>query len=170
MSESEDDMRRNCSICLTPVEEESASVLAMGGYGTPKCLCDACASLIDTVSGSRDYDSISSAMDAITDKMSRANIDDRVTVSTVTDILKSGAERARAIKDGTYDFSLDDQPSADGGLDDIPDELRETEEDRLLDEKEARANKKFDTFLNYAWVAVGAVALVVIALKIFGVL
>ena len=86
--------------------------------------------------------------------MSKSNIDDRVTVATVTEMLADSAKRAQKIKEGTYDFSLDDAEEAEG-FDEIPEELQETEEDRLLDKKEKAANEKFDKFMNWMWIGVG---------------
>ena len=151
-------MKRNCSICLKRVEGDDAPVLAMGGYGNPKVLCDECAELIDKMTLSRDYDEITAAINGVAERMSAANIDDRVTVATMTEMFESSAKRAQSIKEGTYDFALDEVES-DEGFDEIPEELQETEEDRLLDEKEAEANAKLDKFLNWAWVGV-AIALV----------
>ena len=132
-------MKRNCSICLKRVEGDDAPVLAMGAYGNPKVLCDECAA---------------------------ANIDDRVTVATMTEMFESSAKRAQAIKEGTYDFALDEVES-DEGFDEIPEELQETEEDRLLDEKEAEANAKLDKFLNWAWVGVAIAVVGFIIYRIF---
>ncbi len=150
-------MRRNCCTCLTRVDEESASILTMGAYGTPKCLCEECATLVDTITLGRDYDEITSAMEKITEKMSAANIDDRVTVSTMTELLRQSAERAQKIKDGEYDFSSD-EPAENECFEEIPEELQETEEDRLLDEKDAAASAKFDKVLNIIWIVVGSAA------------
>lgn len=147
-------MGKNCCTCLTRIENEDAPVLTMGAYGNPKLLCDDCAELVETASFGKDYDSIVAAMDRLTAKMSAANIDDRVTVNTVTAMLAENAERAQKIKDGTYDFSLDEEKENEG-FDEIPEDLQETEEDRLLDEKEAEANAKFDKFLNWAWIGAG---------------
>lgn len=150
-------MSKNCCTCLSRIENENAPVLTMGAYGNPKLLCDDCAELVETASFGKDYDSIVAAMDRLTAKMSAANIDDRVTVDTVTAMLSENAERAQKIKDGTYDFALDDE-KANEGIDEIPEELMETEEDRLLDEKEAEANAKLDEFLNWAWIGAGIAA------------
>ena len=148
--------RKNCSTCLTRITSEDAPVLIMGAYGTPKLLCDECAALIDTITLGREYDEITAAMQALTEKMSSANIDDRFTVDTVTKILSDSAVRAQKIKEGTYDFALDEQE--DEGFDEIPEELQETEEDRLLDEKEAEDNAKFDKFMNKLWIVLGIAA------------
>ena len=78
------------------------------------------------------------------------------------------AERAQKIKQGNYDFSLDEIADADSedGFDDIPEELRETEEDRLQDEKDAELLKKIDKVLNWLWIGVGAFAVIVVIIKL----
>ena len=149
--------RKNCSTCLTKITSEDAPVLVMGAYGTPKLLCDDCAALIETITLGRDYDEITAAMQALTEKMSSANIDDRFTVNTVTKILADSAVRAQKIKEGTYDFTLDEQEDEES-FEEIPEELQETEEDRLLDEKEAEENAKFDKFMNKLWIVIGIAA------------
>ena len=149
-------MGKNCCTCLKKIENENAPVLAMGAYGTPRLLCDDCAALIDTVTLGRDYDEITAAMQNLTDVITKSNVDDRLAVSTVTEILEESAKRAQQIKEGTYDFSLDEVEEE--GFDEIPEELQETEEDRLLDQKEAESNAKFDKFMNWLWIGVGALA------------
>lgn len=149
--------RKNCSTCLTRITSEDAPVLIMGAYGTPKLLCDDCAALIETITLGRDYDEITAAMQALTEKMSSANIDDRFTVNTVTKILSDSAVRAQKIKEGTYDFTLDEQEDEES-FEEIPEELQETEEDRLLDEKEAEENAKFDKLMNKLWIVIGIAA------------
>ena len=150
-------MKRNCCTCLKRIESEDAPVLAMGNYGTPKVLCDDCAALIEKMTLGKDYDEVTEAMHSITDIMSAANVDDRVTLATMTEMLENSAKRAQQIKEGTYDFALDEVESEEG-FDEIPEELQETEEDRLLDEKEAAAGAKFDKVLNIIWIIVGAAA------------
>ena len=140
-----------CSICLKAITNEEAPVLTMGSYGTPRLLCDECAAHIENMTRGRDYESIVASMDAITEASSRANIDDKPTVTAVTSILQTSAERAAQIKDGTYDFSLDEIEEEDY---EIPEDMKETEEDRALDEKEKKQNEKFDKILNWVWIAV----------------
>jgi hypothetical protein len=77
-------------------------------------------------------------------------------------LLLKAAKRAAAIKDGEYDFALDEvaeQETAEGeeateGFDEIPEELLESEEDAELDRRDAEIGKKFDKVLNWVWVAV----------------
>ncbi len=129
----------------------------MGAYGNPKLLCDECADLVETMSFGKEYDEVVTAMNSLTARMSSANVDDRVTVATVTEMLSECAKRAQKIKEGSYDFSLDEE-KANEGMDEIPEELQETEEDRLLDEKEKEANAKFDKVMNWMWIGVGIAA------------
>lgn len=140
----------NCSVCLKLIDTDTAPVLTMGAYGTPRCLCDDCAEQIEIFTRGTDYDKITAAMDEIGERMSRANIDDKMTVSCVTHMLVDAAKRANAIKDGSYDFSLDTEEEEYI----IPDELLESEEDRALDEKEARSKEKMDKVMNWVWLAV----------------
>ena len=144
-------MSKVCSVCLKQITNEDAPVLTMGSYGTPRLLCDECAGYIETMTGSRDYDEIVKAMDKLTEAVSRANIDDKPTVATVTELLATSAERAAAIKNDSYDFSLDEVEEEDY---EIPEDMKETEEDRALDEKERIRVEKFDKILNWLWAAV----------------
>lgn len=156
-------MGKICSTCLCRIENEDAPVLTMGAYGTPKLLCDDCAALVETMTSSTDYDEISKAMSDLTDVITKSNADDRIVVETVTSLLESSAKRAQQIKEGTYDFSLDE---TDEGFDELPDDLQETEEDRLLDEKDAEANAKFEKILNWLWIAFGVLAGAVIIWRV----
>ena len=148
-------MGKNCCTCLSRIENDDAPVLTMGAYGTPKLLCDDCAALVETITYGRDYDEIAEAMSTLTDVITKSNADDRKVVATVTEILENGAKRAQKIKEGTYDFALDE---VDEGFEEIPEELQETEEDRLLDEKEAESNARMDRIINWMWIVVGALA------------
>ena len=153
-----------CCTCLRRIENEDAPVLTMGGYGTPKLLCDDCAALVETVTRGTNYDEITEAMKTLTARMSASNVDDRYTVATMTNLLAESAERAQQIKEGTYDFALDDVEEE--GFDEIPEELRETEEDRLLDEKDAAEAAKFDKIMNWLWVGVGIAAALLLIWKL----
>lgn len=151
-------MKRNCCTCHLRIDDENAPVLTMGAYGTPKCLCEKCAELVDKVVYGKTYEEVTSAMEEITARMSESNVDDKVTLSTMTELLANSAERAQKIKDGTYDFSLDEEQESDDSFDEIPEELQETEEDKLLDQKEEEAMKKFDKVLNVLWILTGIFA------------
>ena len=151
-------MRKICCTCLSRIENEDAPVLVMGAYGTPKLLCDQCAELVETITLGTDFNEITGSMQALMDRMSASNVDDKFTLNSVTKLLTDSAKRAQKIKEGTYDFSLDEAEDPDS-FDEIPEELQETEEDKLLDEKEAAANAKFDKVMSWIWVGVGVGAL-----------
>ena len=68
-------------------------------------------------------------------------------------MMRRAGERAAAIEKGTYDFSEDASEDEEEMIE-IPEELRETEEDRALDEKDAEAEKKFDKIMNWAWAGI----------------
>ena len=141
-----------CSICLKRIEREDAPLLCMSGSGIPRCLCDECASDIERATLGKEYDGIIEALDKISDNLSKNNVDDPVTIDTVTDILNSSAERAKLIAAGEYDFSLDEAEESE--FDEIPEDMLESEEDRQLDaEEEERANR-LDKVLNWVWLAV----------------
>ncbi len=134
---------------------EDSPILVMGAYGIPKCLCDSCASDMELVTGGKDYSEIESAMERIGKKMSSFSAD-KQTFETVNELLKSAAERAKKIRDGSYDFSLDNEElESSDELIDIPEELRESEEDIALDKKDEEKQKKFDKFFN--WVTIGMI-------------
>ena len=163
-------MQKLCSICNKAVDSETASILTVGGYGNAKYLCDDCAHELDAATTAREYDEIKSAMDSIGEKMSKNNIDDELVIATVGELFIGVKKRAKAIKEGTYDFSLD-EPSNDtvtvqeGSEEefDIPEELRETEEDKELDEKEKKQSLFFDKIFNWISLALifGGVAALV---------
>lgn len=146
-----------CSICQRAIAEEEPKILSMGAYGTPRYICDECSADIDEVTLGRDYEKIAATMDKIGKLLADSN-PDKGTFNTVNSIMKDAAERAKKIKDGTYDFSLDEEDCDTGddeGFDEIPEELLETEEDRELDRRDEEKSRKFDKFYN--WVLTGVI-------------
>lgn len=162
-----------CALCAKMPETEEPAILALGRYAKPRYICEICEAEIDTATLSKNYDEAVSAIESLGEKMLGFGKDDPITVDAIKNILERASKRAAAIKDGTYDFSLDDEdPSSEEeeSFDEIPEELQETEEDKALDAKDAESAKKFDKVLNWLWVAVFGVAAVVIVLRMFGVL
>lgn len=133
-----------CSLCLDAVDSEEADILTMGAYGTPKYLCPECAKKIENVTSGRDYDSIVDSLDELNATVLKNNIDNRMVLEAITKILADGAERAKKIKDGTLDFEKEEAESAAEEEFEITEELAESEEDKLLDERDAKVQKKFD--------------------------
>ncbi len=149
-----------CSVCSKKVEE-NAPVLAYGAYGIPRLLCADCESDLDTVTTDSDVAKIREAMRRLGERMT-ANEADDLTVGTMNGILSEAADRAKRIESGEYDpeeeldgeesddenGASDSSSAEDGELDEIPEELLETEEDRALDEEEKRKQAKFDKIFN----------------------
>lgn len=153
-----------CCICFSKIDPETAPILTIGKLGNPRCLCPECESLFDTATLGKTYEEITEACREIGDTMTRHNADDETVFCEVNNIISSSMERAEAIKDGSYDFSLDEEliesTNAAEVKEELPEELRETEEDIELDKKDQRVGKIIDTVTS--WIAglalVGAVA------------
>ena len=145
-----------CCICERNIERDDAPVLSMGGAGYARVLCDRCAELLDTATLGQNYDEIKSSIAEIGEIM--ANHDpDHVTLTVVSGLVYNASKRAKAIQDGSYDFSLDAEGS-DEGFDEIPEELRESEEDIQKDKEEEEKLKKFDKIYNYILIGAGIAA------------
>ena len=151
-----------CVLCNREVNEETSAVLEMGAYGNPKYLCDECSSDLDTATLGTEIEAIGSAMERLGKKMSETDPSSR-TFATVSSILERAAGRAKKIKDGSYDFSLDEASLDEAELEEIPEELKETEEDRELDRQDEEKEERFNRFFDYATfgVLIGVVIFVV---------
>lgn len=148
-----------CSVCLKPIEGEDAPILTISGAGVARCLCTECAEDVETASCAREYDKISEAMDRLAANLSEKNIDDSVTLAAMDDILKHAAARATLIKAGKYDFSKDEE-NEEEILEELPEDMLESEEDKELDARDIERANKLDKILNWVWagVLVAAVA------------
>ena len=136
-----------CCICNRKIEREDPAVLAMGGAGIPRYLCDDCEKMLDDATLSTDYDTAGAAIGKLSKLMADGD-PDPVTYAIVKGILLKSSDRAVAIKEGTYDFALDEQPDADEGYDEVPEDLQETEEDKEKDRIDEEKQKKFDKVYN----------------------
>ena len=149
-----------CCICHAPTEE-NAPVLTVSGYGIPRCLCPRCASVLDRLTLGRDPEDIRAAAEELSALMTAGGTEDSLVTGTVEQIFTTAAERAEAIKAGTYDFSADvsggeeeDETAPESAEDSVPEELRETEEDKEMDRREEESERRFDKVLNYVWLGV----------------
>ena len=158
-------MTDRCCVCKAPVDTENAPMLTMSGFGIPRYMCGECSADFDEATTATDFDAIKAALDRIGEKIPLVDVDDKITLAAIAEIMKGAKERAKAIENGTYDFGAD-APSDD----EIPEELLETEEDRELDRRDAEKVKKIDTIMNYVCAAavVGAVGfLIYTVIKLF---
>ncbi len=144
-----------CSICYKKIEDtENAPILAMGHYGTPRYICPECEELIETAQKSREIEKIESAMARLGQTVGNVSAGDEIVLETVEEIFRTATERAEKIKLGTYDFSLDEAEGEEFELEEIPEELLETEEDKKKTEREAEINKKFNKVMDIITAAV----------------
>ena len=136
---------KKCSLCAKRLEKEEPEILTVGSYGVARYLCDDCAALLDKMTLSTEVSDIKEAYDAVVEKMLDGPLIDESANETLQNMLVSAKERAEAIKAGTYDFSLD-TPTDE--MDEIPEELLESEEDIELDRKRDERAAKLDKVLN----------------------
>ena len=132
----------NCCICEKSVEREDAPILAMGGAGYARVLCDECDRELQVATRGHDVEEIKAAINSLSTKMANGE-PDTVTYRMMSEILITATQRAMEIKDGTYDFARDDEEDNEG-FDEIPEELLESDEDIELDKKDEEKAKKFD--------------------------
>lgn len=142
-----------CTICQSSELHADSPILVMGAYGVPKYLCDTCSADLDAATGERDFSLIEAAMERVGKRLADGKAD-KQTVEVVASVLERAGKRARAIKNGSYDFSLDECEACDGELSEIPEELLESEEDKELDRRDEEKQRQFDEF--FKWVAIGA--------------
>ena len=150
-------MNKLCCVCKKNTDSENSAILVMGGFGNPKFLCSECSEDFDKATGATDFDTIKAAIEKIGENLSKNNISDDTVLDTIEGIFAESIDRAEKIKAGTYDFSMDKEQSDQS--DDIPEELMESEEDKLLDQREAKTNKKIDGILNWVFVAIFVLAI-----------
>ena len=152
-------MARHCVICKRPIEKEEPAILMMGGYGVPKCICEECENTVDLLNESEDAGEIREGCRQLGEALTRGDTGDESVIVTVNEIIAEAGKKAESIENGTYDPNEEKEEEEEY---DITEDLEETEEDRKLDEEEARANKIYNTVSS--WVA-GII--IVIALGFF---
>ena len=151
----------SCAICGRPVDKENAPILTMGGYGNPRYVCEHCSADLEVVTEGTDAEKINLAINSLADKISKKNTDDSATLNTLSEILKDGRERAETIKNGGV---VDTAEVDECEMDDIPEHLAETEEDKAKDTRDAAKNAKIQKILDvltYGIFGAAVVALVI---------
>lgn len=157
-------MAKHCCICKKTIENESESpVLVMGAFGNPKCLCPICDLDFCTATTSHDPDEAIDAAKRLGDSLTAGNTGDPQIIELVNETIINAGTRAEKIREGTYDFSLDEEDATEEF--DITEDMKETEEDRLKTEEEERTNKLVDTITSWAFGVVLVAALVYFIIK-----
>ena len=155
----------SCSICNNQINEENAPIIAMGGTGRARYICDRCAEDVERATRGREPEEIRESIKRLAERMSEFRVEDEVVISSVNSILEGATERANLIEDGSYDFLAEEEAEVE---DDVPEELAETEEDRALDEAENEKNKKIDKIFN--WITAGICVLAVVGVVLLYIL
>lgn len=158
-------MEKLCAVCKKKVDSETAAILTLGGYANAKYLCEECDADMEIATRSRECSEISGAMDRITKKMSAAEIDDKLSLKTVSDLLAEAKDRAEQISRGEYDFAKEEED--DAAVEEVPEELRETEEDKIRDEEEREQNKRIDRIIGVISAVVISATFAYIAYRLF---
>lgn len=130
------------------VDSETAAILTIGGFGNPKYICEECDVDFAEATGAKDLESIKAAMNRISKKMTSVGQADKLVLKSVGGIMEEAASRAKKIQEGTYDFSNETVGNSDEDQE-IPEDLKETEEDKELDRMEADRNQKIDKIINW---------------------
>lgn len=154
------DKKRHCSLCYGAAPEDAA-ILTVGRLGNPRYLCEECDALLEKVTGGQRYEEIKEAWDALSEKIAEAANEDQVVEEALAEVFTNAKERADKIKEGTYDFSLDEEETSDEvetdseglafGLDDPEVEL--TEEQKAEQARKEKLEKQINTISN--WVCGG---------------
>ena len=153
----------SCAICKREIDMESAPIIAMGGFGHPRCICDECADKLDVMSTSLDTEEIKAAMKHVADMMANNTGDDMVAHNAVKIILMEAGARVEKLESGTYT-----EESVEEEILDVPEELEETEEDRELDRQDEIKNQKLDKIFN--WISIGILAAAAVGIAIYFIL
>ena len=159
-----------CCICHRPTEAETSGILTMGGYGIPKYLCPECEEAVAITTSSEDSAEIRTAIEKLGRTLSAADTGDAQVISLVTGMIDEAGKRAQAIDDGSYiprenapidssEGEVEQTEHGEGAIEklvdedefDITEDLEETEEDRLKDEKDAELTRKLDTV--FSWIS-----------------
>lgn len=150
-----------CCICQQEVAREDAPVLTYGGYGHPRVLCDRCDACLTSLTRGREPATVRTAMEELSALRPLMDERDMAATRELTLLVDGAAERLRAIEAGEYDFAAEE--AEDGAVEDVPEELLETEEEREAEEQREERERKNDRIFSYVWsvVMVAAIAAIV---------
>ena len=156
-----------CSLCARLIGQgEDSAILTMGGYAHPRYLCPDCAARLDVMGGAEDPVAIREAMDRVASDLEKRGTDDRAAMETVVGLLSHASERLAAIEAGTYDFAEDGETPEEEIPEDVPEELRESEEDIAQEEEESARVRRTDSILNILLAVAMAAAVIALLIKL----
>ncbi len=177
-------MSTKCCLCYKEIEAQAPAILTHGGFGHPRCLCADCEALLDTAIGGKTPQQVREALRTLADMRIQCDGFDRATEQTLLPLMEQGAARMQAMENGTYaqepetesedavsnmcddaaavceENAADDAAEtpvdepAEQDLYDIPEELRESAEDRAMDEVVQARERAFDKYFQFVWLGV----------------
>lgn len=157
-----------CSVCQQQFESEAPDVLTFTKKGAAKLICPHCKEIYETASFSRDPDEAATAIKELREITAQNH--DAIVLDLFAETFPEMEARVTAIRDGSYDFSLDELSDEDDG---IPEEYKQdpeeaAEEARLAEE--AKRITPIDRIITALWIVVGIVATISLGLTIYRVL
>lgn len=154
-----------CCICQQTVEREDAPVLTYGAYGHARVLCDRCDACLTALTRGRESVKIREALEELSTLRPLMDERDMAATGELTRLIDGAAERLYAIEAGDYDFAAEE--AEDGEVEDIPEELLETEEEREAEARREERERKNDRVFSYVWGAVMVAAIAAIVYILF---
>lgn len=130
--------RKRCSVCTRDIESDEPAILVMGAYASPRYLCSECEEDFDLLTTAADAELVGKTVEKIYKKLVDSNCTDEIVLEAVDEIKSSTAQR---ISGETCEQSEEE-------LVEIPEELRESEEDIAEAKREEERAKIFDKVMN----------------------
>lgn len=147
----------HCSVCNKEFDSESPDILTFSQKGSPRLICENCKDLYVTATKSHDPDEAENALQTLRTML--AECDDLAVLELCNEEFPAAEKRIAAIRDGSYDFS-DDATDTEAEPE-IPEELRESEEDKKAyaeAEERLKHDTLFDKITTGLWIVAGCVA------------
>ena len=144
-------MKNACAVCQAAFESDAPDVLFFSKSGSARYVCPHCAEIYEKATLSREPEEIENSLEALygyTDRLT-----DVATLEFLALSLGDAKKRLSDIRNGCYDFSLDEEEAPIS--EEIPEEYRPDE----AIEKEAKEKAKrltlFDRIVDILWILVG---------------
>lgn len=144
-------MKNACAVCQAAFESDQPDVLFFSKSGSARYICPHCAEIYEKATLSRDPDEIEGALSALYSDTDR--LTDVATLEFLALSLGDAKKRLSDIRNGSYDFALDEEdvPVSE----EIPEEYRP---DEAIEKEAAEKAKKltlFDRIIDILWILVG---------------
>lgn len=155
-------MKIACAVCQAAFESDVPDVLFFSKSGSARYVCPHCAKIYEKATLSRDPEEIEDSLSSLYDHTDR--LTDVATLEFLALSLGDAKKRLSDIRNGTYDFALDEEevPVSE----EIPEEYRP---DDAIEKEAAEKAKRltlFDRIIDILWILVGVGAVGYIAYTI----